>query len=314
MKPLPILLLALAWFTGRAGDLVYHDALTAVADTTVMLTLPDSISRYDIEARGHTVNPSDTWGLIFRRHGAGNTVLRATITTGMTDNAFNDPSNARVEVTDSTGNVIYSSLFNKGFGVARCEDNTLLAEVGPQNISIYGGSGYLTFITELPVNNPLALEPGIIADGELKLSTVATETCRDLALLLSTGLTPDSIAILTAAASSDSPTGIWNYLDGENDDLIARNGGRYRLAIIPDGEKGYSVIYLGGAEVKRDSWKPGMIKARLRPTRFTDHYDTVWYDAEMQPIDRDVSATIEQKAILTVYLPALGAKLRFARE
>lgn len=315
LRPIAPLLLLLSALTAEgAGRLVYYDSITSLNDSTVPLHLPDSISRYDVEARGFNRNPRDRWGLGFRRHD-GSTAIAVTLSCDSSSSPFNDSPETIVQVTDSTGATIFSGRYDKGFGTARGEENTLMAEVSGNYIRLWGGITYLSPIFEQSVSGAVDLTPCVTTEGELSLSTVAVETYPDRALLLATTLTPDSIAaVIATAAGGDTPVGYWSYLDGENDDRMARNGGRYRLAIIPDSDGGYLAIYLGGAEVNRHSWLPGMIKARLYPTRFRDHFETVWYDTEMRPVDHDVSASLEQGALLTISLPVYRTKLRFARE
>lgn len=317
LKSLPLLIALIASATALpaagAGHLVYYDSITSLTDSTATLAVPDSISRYDVEVRGFTRNQNDSWGLAFRRPD-GSTAIAVTLGCDSSNDPLNQHPETIVKVTDSSGATLFSHRYDKGFGTARGEENTLMAEVSRDYIRLWGGITFLSPIFEQPVNDAVGLTPCITTDGQLTLSTVAVETYPDVALNLSTTLTTDSIAAILAALTDDTLAGYWTYLDGENDERMARNGGRYRLAIVPDGDGGYLAIYLGGAEVNRDSWRAGMIKARLQPTRFRDHFETVWYDAEMRPIDRDVSAMLDQGALLTISLPVYRTKLRFARE
>jgi len=114
--------------------------------------------------------------------------------------------------------------------------------------------------------------------------------------------------------------GSYAYLDRSTDPAVARPGGRYRLAVVPDpdGTESLLIIYIAGAEVEPSFWKPGMLKGILRPTPFEGQYDLVWYDAHGAPIPygSDSYALFDSAAsILTLNFPLLGqASVRFARQ
>ncbi|MDE6268666.1 MAG: hypothetical protein K2M04_06255 [Muribaculaceae bacterium] len=115
--------------------------------------------------------------------------------------------------------------------------------------------------------------------------------------------------------STDRHEGIWRYLDRDVDAGVARPGGEYRLATVSDGEGGYVILYLSGAQVNGEKWKSGMIKGRLRPTIFVDHYDLEWMDAMMEKVSEDASGEINLSlGILTVTMPLEKATLRYSRE
>nr|WP_301709644.1 hypothetical protein [uncultured Duncaniella sp.] len=41
----------------------------------------------------------------------------------------------------------------------------------------------------------------------------------------------------------------------------------------------YDIVYVSGAQVCGDRWKPMMLKGLLRPVIFDGHYDMEWVDS-----------------------------------
>jgi hypothetical protein len=114
------------------------------------------------------------------------------------------------------------------------------------------------------------------------------------------------------ATSSDPVEGYWAYLDRDMQDEWLRLGGRYTLAVVR-ADKGYDLIYVSGAQVKKSMWQPGMLKGHITKTIFSGNYDATWIDATMEPIDRDVQATIDNGVILTLNFPVYKSQVRFAK-
>ena len=56
-----------------------------------------------------------------------------------------------------------------------------------------------------------------------------------------------------------------------------------------------------------------MVKGRLKPTVFIDHYDLEWTDATFETIDRDIHASVTDNAILTLSFPLLNTTFRFSK-
>ena len=73
------------------------------------------------------------------------------------------------------------------------------------------------------------------------------------------------------------------------------------------------LIYLSGAQINQINWVEGMIKGRLRPTIFQNHYDLIWYDSMFDIIDTDAYATIVD-SILTLEFPLYKTQIRFYKE
>lgn len=167
----------------------------------------------------------------------------------------------------------------------------------------------------------VALDPAMLPDavnvwsrGELTLASMSVETSLDPSGAFASGWTPGKLTEYLAA-SADPLEGYWRYLDRENNPQYARPGGRYLLAVVKSGsaDGGYDIIYVDGAETFRDQWQPMMLKGRLRPTIFLDHYDLEWTDSTFDTIDRDIHATVTEKSILTLSFPLLKTTLRFSK-
>lgn len=114
--------------------------------------------------------------------------------------------------------------------------------------------------------------------------------------------------------SKDPAEGLWRYFDRENDATYARPGGEYTLATVATDKRGeYEIILVDGAKVYSDRWRQMMVKGKLRATIFAGHYDLEWVDASFERMTKDVHATIEDGALLTVVFPLYKAKMRFVK-
>lgn len=151
----------------------------------------------------------------------------------------------------------------------------------------------------------------LFSDGRLEVLTLLTES--DGCLPGAGEMRDPSDVIARIAASSDPMEALWQPLDHSNDPDYGRLGGDYMLATLSDGHGGYDIVYLGGAGVYRQYWKPGMLKGRLSKTIFIDSYTLWWLDATFEPVARDAFARVEQDAILTLDFPHYKTSMRFSR-
>ncbi len=90
-------------------------------------------------------------------------------------------------------------------------------------------------------------------------------------------------------------------------------GGDYRLAILPDDAEGYFVLYLDGAVTNASAWQPGMVKAHLTPTFYNGVYDVKWYDADGNPLQSGVKATVADDSTLRLIFPYQSSELTLRR-
>ena len=113
-------------------------------------------------------------------------------------------------------------------------------------------------------------------------------------------------------ASKNPFEGYWTYLDRDMEDQWLKLGGRYTIALV-ETEKGYDVIYVDGAQVKKSQWHLGMKKGEMTNTIFTDNFTGKWIDATLESIDEDVYATFESGVILTFKFPVYKSQVRFSK-
>lgn len=183
----------------------------------------------------------------------------------------------------------------------------------PDYASVSIGGKKLTKTIEIPFERKT---PGAIGYR----SENALEELRNEVLVLPSATVEwaefESIAALKEylTASTDGYEGLWMYLDRDTDATKAHLGGKYALATISDGNGGYKIVYLDGANAQETIWQPLMIKGRLRPTVFRDHFDLEWLDAAGDPVLDEGNATYEIEGMaLKITLPLHKATLRFSR-
>lgn len=112
----------------------------------------------------------------------------------------------------------------------------------------------------------------------------------------------------------DKVTGDYQFLDEQYDTAVSRRGGSYQIRITQDGEGQLTCILMGGAEINKQIWTKGSVKARMRPTTFQNHFDCVWLDADGNETANDVFADYSpQTGVLTVTFPYQKAVMRFVK-
>lgn len=105
--------------------------------------------------------------------------------------------------------------------------------------------------------------------------------------------------------------GVYRYLDSDLNDKRVVKGGDYTLYLHPVDGGGYELIYLSGAHVNSSMWKSGMMKGRLHPTRFENHYELEWFDADGADDFDELWAEFSAGPILTIHFPLENSQLRF---
>ena len=151
------------------------------------------------------------------------------------------------------------------------------------------------------------------ANRKLKVRYAAFRHTPDPADSLQTSWTVSALTDYLDSKGRDGIEGIWKFLDRDNDMRWARPGGAYRLAIVKNGT-GYDILLLDGAKVNGDAWHPCMLKGRLHPTVFANHYELEWFDAYMEPMGDETSAQITDNVLLTLSFPLFRSQLRFSKE
>ncbi len=190
--------------------------------------------------------------------------------------------------------------------------NTLAVEWSGGRMKVFVGSKRLEKVLDIMVALPVLPQCRIISAGELNVQSLVVECPENSMAMLTCPLTETEV--LSMLENSVDPTeGLWMYLDRDTDDNRARLGGRYTFYIIRYNDS-YLLLYKSGAEVNASQWSPLMIKGRMKPTRFVGHYDLVWYDSLLEPMDDDTYASIDGAGILTVEFPVYRSRMRFYRK
>lgn len=311
---------------------VYHDVPIVMTDSVYAIDFPDSegvssyipdsegVSSYIIDVRGamegigERPGPAPAyWGIDLV---AEADTFRLSLRHGNSD--FGDIHDRRQSFVTLThgGETLYREDVG-GFESSSGVYNTLRLEIdcGRQNLRLSGGGKRVEELAEIPFAESFApLKARLWSRGELTVSSLFFETNLSPSRVLASKWN-ESALMDYMKESTDGVEGYWQYLDRENDPQYARPGGRYLLALVKsdDEEGGYDIVYVDGAEVHNESWRPMMLKGRLKPTIFVGHYNLEWIDSTFEPIDRDIHASITDGSILTLSFPLLKTTLRFSR-
>lgn len=181
-----------------------------------------------------------------------------------------------------------------------------------------------------PLKDAIGIEAGGNRKSDIKYAV--SRFFPDKGKHLTTGLTLSDIkAMVESAASPGGTVGFWRFLDRDTDLRWADTGGVYTLAVVPHsgdicrdfeipedydvtGAPVYDILYIGGAKVNPDRWKCGMIKGVMFSTIFENHYNLLWFDADMEHMGIEVTADVSDGAILTLNFPLYHSKIRFSKE
>lgn len=182
-------------------------------------------------------------------------------------------------------------------------------------------TGNIATGTRLFVNGHRADFPSIqLNDSTTAITVIACRDFRYNAIEFDSKGSNADLPVLTIQEIIDrlpdtakTPAGLYTWLDRENDPQRAQPGGFYKLAVIPDDNGGYDIVYLEGATVNRDSWKTGMLKGKLKKTLFLDHYDLIWYDSNHEPLTLETFCTFTDGTIMQLDFPLYSTRMRFSR-
>jgi|GEM_PF-516055 len=269
---------------------------------------------------GKTKLTSTKWGLVFNRTDEEYWAVELSCDNSNLQDDLTDMRPMTVTLVHCTGgttNQIASAQLSSGVAL---EDgmNNVCVDVDERSVRVSVGKDELQQVIETAVQRPTGeVAMGYLAGPGARVAIErAVLTIRDdeasTTVTTSSDWTRENLDE-RFAASTDPLEGYWKYLDREMEDQWLRLGGRYTLAVVRSGEDTYDLIYVDGAQVKKSMWQTGMTKGRLTKTIFTDHYDGVWIDATMQPIDRDVYATITDGVILALDFPVYKSQVRFSK-
>lgn len=300
----------------------YIDDYPRLSDTTIVIAGPDAaITSQALEIRASLPkadlgSPLLSFGIIWDLDAEGGTYYKVTLRpiSRFPEDTFANDNYQLLTIARHTpgGETVIEELkLRDGFGQMR-EANTLGVEIDlpSAKATVYGGKQELTKLAELTMEGAYSPTMAVEAQGDLEIYDLVSEYTRDRGLDLQSPWTAAELA--SHLKNAKNPAGFYRYLDRNNAPEYLRLGGKYTLALVETAEGGFDIVYVDGAERNRSKWTPGMLKGHLSPTIFTDHYDLTWYDADLNRLDDECSADIEQGAILTLNFPLLKSSFRFA--
>lgn len=301
---------------------VYHDSLTGLQRDTLITLIPasDRPDRYRaVEIRFSLPSSS-----------ASKTGAAAGVVWNMTDShtynyaIIENAGPTFDDLTERPAMILNEGHIDNGVVIARPPvridkdintnggENSLAVEITGTDVSILAGHKALSEIAA-QASGDCAGAMGILVRGQVSFNMAVSERIADQRHELSSQWNRPAIDNYFSSSLRPAPEGVWRYLDRDNDPRFARPGGYYELAIVANHQTGgYDIIYLDGANTASSLWEPGMLKGRLSPTAFSGHFDLQWFDASMQLIDSECSATIESSAILRLDFPLLKSSMRFS--
>lgn len=280
-----------------------------LSDTCVVADVPGAYNRLTVEVNGSMKDLKDcagrnaqSWGLSFETT-AG---CSHDITVGWGNDNKGDVDDRRylcIEGVETTPVKFYKDVNVYG------GDNTLIIDVDDKGVAaVYIGDDKMTYVGSIILPGDVE-RINLRVSGTMDLDMMCVES--EVSPCLDSGLSHEEILARTSRVYG--PIGVWSYLDRDNDADYARPGGTYSLAIIPGTVTGeYVILYMDGAGVNRSQWQEGMIKGRLRETQFAGRYDLLWYDAMMEKVDDEASATVSGD-VITFFFPLHYSQLRYSR-
>ena len=212
--------------------------------------------------------------------------------------------------TNDKDSIITTKIFDKKVNLSTGY-NTIVVEGNEEKFKIYVGSERLYPIGEIIERSSLIGSCGIASTVKTKMLKFIVETTPNIKNSLRTSFNESNLKI-RFQNNQQLNEGFWSYLDKNNDASFAIIGGRYRFALVKDNDD-YLLVYLSGAQTNQKNWENGMIKGRLKPTIFQNHYDLIWYDSMFEVIDMDAYVIIDN-SILTIEFPIYKTQIRFFKE
>lgn len=266
---------------------------------------------------GKTQITAPQWGLVFNRDEEGN--YCAVVLSCDNSAPYDDITDQRtmqvslIQRKDGVTTQLATTELKKGVSL---EDdmNILCVDVDEHGVSVSIGKDELKQVLEVNVMRPIGpVQVGYLVGpgSRVALDRAVLTIDNEKQVTTTTRWTREALDEYFTA-SIDPVEGYWKYLDRDMQDEWLRLGGRYTLAVVRAVD-GYDLIYIDGAQVKKSLWQPGMLKGHIVKTIFSGNYDATWIDATLEPIDKDVQATIENGVILTLNFPVFKSQVRFSK-
>lgn len=112
--------------------------------------------------------------------------------------------------------------------------------------------------------------------------------------------------------SEDPMEGYWTLFDRELEETLLKLGGDYNLACVMEVED-YLLIYLDGARVNREAWRPGDVKAFLRKSPFPGIFNVEWLDSQKDPMSNEIKAQKGEGNTLSIQFPYQSSRIRLRK-
>lgn len=235
-----------------------------------------------------------------------------TFSMSLSDRNYGDFDHSKtLEVTiKSKDEIVFKKSFEKNVNL-RDGANFIKTVFSKNGITVFIGSRTLSQITTIPHDgNPISATIKTTDNATIVRRTITRNIPHSYS---SCDIRSIQDARKTLSNSSDRRESLWKLYDSEIDTDYSRRGGDYTIATLSRGEK-IEIIYLAGATVNPDLWRPGMIKGYMIPTATELDYDLQWFDAEFNNDIIDASAIIDADGkYLTLSFPYDKARLRFIR-
>lgn len=295
---------------------IYIENIDVSKDSLYLFELEESPIAYSIEVRAalsknneQEEHSSQEWGIVWNYKTDKDFNYVKIVCGNLCYGDFLDQRYADVIIgncQNGINSIIESKRLYKGVDTST-EYNSLLLEWNNNVAKFFVGNKELKFVTKLDIDNRKGLY-GIYTNESLRVMSLVADSKSNLKNKLSTEWTLEKIDNYLIK-SNDPKEGYWEYLDRDNNDKKAKIGGRYKFALIREGED-FIILYISGAVTNKSSWKPGMIKGKLKSTIFENHYDLVWYDSMFEPIETDAHADITDDIILNLQFPIYESSFR----
>lgn len=240
-------------------------------------------------------------------------MISVTSLPSLLDEEFTEPKlEIRAEYLSTQSSLITSSSFKREVFNKKHNGKTLslaLNRIGDSNFEIWCGDKQLTNLGVVEIDSEI---------GKIEVQAAAKVALQSVNIKSKNRLIVDKYDIdeqrLHAYfnSSSDSNEGIYEYLDSDINTSQSRLGGFYRIAIIKNEGGGYDAIYLSGAQENSRNWSVGMVKGKLSPTIFQNHYNLTWIDSEMEDDMTELSADLDG-TMFVAHFPKERAIIRFSR-
>ncbi len=240
-------------------------------------------------------------------------MISVTSLPSLLDEEFSEPKlEIRAEYISAKSSLITSSSFKSEVFNKKYNGKTLslaLNQIGDGNFEIWCGDKQLTNLGVVEIDSEIG-KIEVQATAKVALQSVNIKS-KNKPIVDKYDI--DEQRLLSYFNSSyDSNEGIYEYLDSDINTTQSRLGGFYRIAIIKNDVGGYDVIYLSGAQENSRNWSAGMVKGKLSPTIFQNHYNLTWIDSEMEDDMTELSAELDG-TMLVAHFPKERAIIRFSR-